>query len=609
MRSIDPPPEYELSLSDYLVILRRRWQWAVAMSALIAAAAGAFIVVRTPVYETTALVALGNSAAQDVVTNSGFTNVQFASRELSNEVNAALSDVVRTEVESRLGLEPDITVTADEASDVLRFTSQSTIAADATLASNTWAEVYVEAKRQEAVASITDAVLAFETDLADLREQRRDLVAPVAAIENRLAAAPTDARRTQLEAELARTTTELQPEMTLLDSRVQAIAESITNLELQGRLASTGTARVVQVASSPQEPANEPAARVLVAAAIVGLAAGVAAALLAEALDQTIRSVDDLAHLAVPVLGGIPAPGRELDERDLPLATMRYTGTAVAEGYQKVRTALEFSLLGRQINSLLITSPNESEGKTTLSVNLAWALSAVDHRVALADVDFRKPRIHQIFDCAAVPGLSDHILHDMPLAQAALRVDEHGSRNLIVVPTGTAPPSPADFVATPRFTQLIDAVEQEADLVVLDAPPVLPVSDAPSIGRQVDAVIVVVRAGSTSKRALEQALTSLRVVGADVIGLCVVGIKATGSPYGYRDGEHPDEAPERRSWFRRRKASTVDLRETPTPAEPPAVPPQTSQPAAAVPTPQPESAAEPDDLVVGSHYRDDQAAY
>ena len=106
----------------------------------------------------------------------------------------------------------------------------------------------------------------------------------------------------------------------------------------------------------------------------------------------------------------------------------------------------------------------------------------------------------------------------------------------MVIPTGSQPPNPGDFVASPAFTSLIRDLEAEADLVILDAPPVRPVSDALSIGRQVDAVIVVVKAGSTTRDQLIESLDSLRQVGADVIGVCVVGIRLSAaeySQYGY----------------------------------------------------------------------------
>ncbi|MEL7156178.1 MAG: polysaccharide biosynthesis tyrosine autokinase, partial [Actinomycetota bacterium] len=552
-------------LSDYLQILRRRWPWVTLATVVVMALATVVTVSRTDSYAATAQVILGNSAAQEAINDPLFNNARTADRELSNEVNLAQGDAVRGDVERQLGVEPTITVSADDESDSLRFTATAADPDDAALHANTWAEVYVEFKRREATDSIAEAITVFEADLADLRSERRALRQPLDELEDQLAAAADPTRQAELRSQLDRRSAEMSTEFDLLDTRVQAVAQNITQLELNRRLASTGTARVVQVAAAPQAPTNGSLVRNLVLATFVGLMAGVAAAIVAESLDRTIKTAEDVASLGLPVLGVIPAPGRAIPESELPLATMRHVGTPVAEGYQKVRTALEFALLGRQINSLLITSANQSEGKTTLSINLAWAMSAVDHRVALVDVDFRRPRIHDVFNCPAKPGLSDNLLSNTPLTQLALRVDEHGSRNLIVIPTGTEPPSPADFVASPTFTSLIRKIEAQADLVILDAPPVLPVSDAPSIGRQVDAVIVAVKAGATKRDELVETLEDLRGVGADVIGLCLVGMKSSSLYESYG----PDTEPPGRGRLLRRarnvgsraKDETVDLRD------------------------------------------------
>ncbi len=155
--------------------------------------------------------------------------------------------------------------------------------------------------------------------------------------------------------------------------------------------------------------------------------------------------------------------------------------------------------------------------------------------------------------------MSDNLLEDIPLNKLALRVDDD-RRNLVIIPTGTRPPSPADFVASPAFAGLIGRLENEADLVVLDAPPILPVSDALSMARQVDAVIVVAKAGSTSRDQLAETLDALRAVGADVLGVCLVGVKSVPARYGYEDNEP------RRS--RRRGSTDLVVTTTPTDQEP-----------------------------------------
>ena len=553
------PREDELELTDYLRILRRRWKVVAASVVVIVTLAVGFSAWSEDRYDATAQVSLGNSAAQEAIQGGIYTSNPVATRELSNEVDLASSDSVRQEVVDQLGSEPDVEISAHETSDAIRFTATAGSAELAADHANTWAQVYVDTKRREASRSIDDAVEGFESDLADLRMERQDLRAPLDDLEDRLARAGGNTNRAVLEAQVNRLRADLQPELDLLDARVQAVAQNITNLELSSRLAATGTARIVQVAAPPQEPVNASLTRNLTLAAIVGLIVGAAAGLLTDNLDRSIKTTDDLAALGVPVIGGVPGPGRYLPEAELPLATMRYTGTPVAEAYQKVRTAVEFSKLSQPMKSLMITSPNQGDGKSTLATNLAWALSAVDQKVALVDVDFRRPRLHNVFDCERTPGLSDNLLNGTPLNQVALRVNEHGSRNLIVIPTGTEPPSPGDFVASPGFVGLIRTIESEADLVILDAPPVLPVSDALSMSRQVDAVLVVAKAGRTTRDRLAETLENLGSVGANIIGVCLTDT-AEGSQYGAYDA-YTEDRPRTRDRRNRRSGRVIDVRQ------------------------------------------------
>ena len=540
----------ELGFSDYLRILRRRWSWVLLPFLTLVALSTAYTLEQALRYCTGAQVLIADSEAQVAV--QGDANVSVANRDLANEINIAYSDSVRLQVIEELGTEPEVTVEGGSDSDILRFGACGPTPQEAAARANTWAEVYVSTKQAQAADNIGAAVTGFEERLVELRTRRQDLRRDIDLRLDRLATTADEARKAVLQAEIDRLEADLAVETDLVDAQIETIARTITLLELDSELARTGTARVIQSAAPPLDAANAPLSRNLVLGGLAGLVLGGAMALAIDNLDRSIKTADDI--VGAPVLGSIPRPGRELRTRDLSLATMNHTGTPVAEAYQKVRTAVEFAVLGRRLTSLLITSPNQSEGKTTTSSNLAWALSAIDHRVVLADVDFRRPRVHQVFGCRGTPGLSDHLLHQVPLNKLALRVDDD-RRNLVIIPTGTRPPSPADFVASPTFGSLVAKLESEADLVVLDAPPVLPVSDALSMARQVDAVIVVAKAGSTGRDQLAESLEALRAVGADVLGICLVGVKSDPSRYGYgptdtgrgrrrRSDESPGAAPE-----------------------------------------------------------------
>ena len=558
----------ELELADYLRIMRRRWLWILVPAVAVCALATALTAAQSPSWSASAQVSVGGSAAQEAISGRGSSGAAGV-RELSNEVDLAASDQVRQEVTNRLGTTPDVDIAAAESSDAILFTATASSAEAAAEAANTWAEVYVDTKRQDAIDSIDSAVEAFQTDLADFRAERTRIRKPIDDLEDQLAGEDlTDAERSVLEGQLARLQSDLEPDLNVVDAKVEAVAASIAELQLNSRLAAAGAARVVQVAAPPQHPTNASLERNLLLGLVIGLILGAAVALLVENLDRTIKGPDDVAALGLPLLGGIPEPARPLEEGELALATLRHPRSPVAEAYQKVRTAVEFALLGREINSLLITSPDQGEGKTTSAANLAWAMSAVDHRVALIDVDFRRPRIHRIFECPLQPGLSDYLRSGVPLDQLAVRVGTPGSRNLVVIPTGALPPNPGEFVASPAFAAVIRDLEQQADLVILDAPPVGPVSDPVSIGRIVDAVIVVARSGRTTRDQLRDTVDSLRQVGADVIGVCLVGVASSeyGSYYGSDDGDDRAGGHARPGRPAGAGRSTVDLTSPPAPS-------------------------------------------
>ncbi len=530
MAQISPEIE-DLEISDYFRIFLRRWPWFVLPIALMLGLATLYTSTRAPRFTATAQVLLADSAAQRAI--QGESSPWFLDRGLANEINIAQGDQVRDGVTTALGgITPDMRIDQSDNSDLLSFTSTASTSLNAQLFANTWAEVYVSTKQQEAADSIGAATEGLEADLRQLREDRQEVRDPLDQLEDQLANATSETQQVRLENQINRLKSDLEVELELIDARISTIAGNVTRLQLETELARTGTARVVQVAGEPLGSSNAPLSRNLALAGMVGMILGAGLAVLIDNLDRSIKSGDDVNVTGAPLLGIIPKPGREFNSTDIALATMTETATPVADGYQKVRTAVEFALLGRRITSLLITSPNQGEGKTTTSCNLAWAMSAVDHRVVLADVDFRRPRVHEVFGCDNEPGLSDNLLHDTPFNKLALRIDDRRS-NMVVIPTGARPPSPGDFVASPAFSELLRNLENEADLVILDAPPVLPVSDALSIARQVDAVIVVAKAGETTQDELEEAIKNLKGVGADVLGVCLVGAKESSSRYGY----------------------------------------------------------------------------
>jgi capsular exopolysaccharide synthesis family protein len=247
-----------------------------------------------------------------------------------------------------------------------------------------------------------------------------------------------------------------------------------------------------------------------------------------------VASITDL-----PVLASIPRANKKQQET-LPLAVYRDPEGHFAQGFHKVRSAIEFAGIDSDLKTILVTSPNAGEGKSTTSSNLALALSTVGSRTVLVDVDFRRARLHKIYRIAQTPGLSDTVLNGTQMTSVSYGLGDPGLDNLLVVPTGTIPPSPAAFVGTSGFNKAVKWIRDNADVVILDAPPLFAVSDGHTMARNVDAVVLAVMAGETTKSELAEVISNLRQVGANLLGVVLTGVEASegyGRYYYYRNDE------------------------------------------------------------------------
>jgi capsular exopolysaccharide synthesis family protein len=525
-------PQSELDLSDYLKILRDRWRWALAAFCAVVAVAIAFPLLQSDTYTAETRVLVGQSEAESVVTNE-VQNSTFLSRTLANEISLIEGDAVRQRVETELGSVPEVSVAAEGVSDVLRIRAVAGTAEGAAAAANAYAKAYVEEKQDRVAADITAATNKFNADLEQLGQDRVELRLALVQLQTRQATAVTDDRRVRLQQEIDLEQSRIAPQLNLLDARINAVAKAVTDLELSGAFAATGSAVVLESAIPPSSTSNTPLSRSVALGLVAGAIVAAAAALLAHTLDRNIRTADDVRLITnLPVLGSVPTAD-DVERPSLDLQTLERPESPTGDAYHRVRTALQFSFLSRDIRSVLVTSANPAEGKTTSAVNLAGAMAAIGSRVILADFDFRRPRLHRIFDIDMVPGLSDHLLDGTPLHELAFTVAD-ANNSLVVLPSGSTPPSPGDLVSTPAFADLVRLVEKEGDIAVFDAPPVLPVSDAVSLSRLVDAVIITARAGQTHRDDLRRTVETLQQVGAEVAGVVLIGAENPVQYYRYR---------------------------------------------------------------------------
>lgn len=192
-----------------------------------------------------------------------------------------------------------------------------------------------------------------------------------------------------------------------------------------------------------------------------------------------------------------------------------------AEAYRTLRANLQFASLDRDVRTLLITSADQGDGKTTVAANLGVALAEGGRRVLLIDADLRRPGVHTLFDLSLTPGLSNALLEE----DAELPAQATAIGGLSVLTAGDPPPNPGEFVASARLARLLGRVRSSFDYVVIDSPPVSLVADAAVLAPTVDGVLLVVSAGRTKRDLARKAKEQLERVGARLLGVVLNNAK------------------------------------------------------------------------------------
>ena len=272
---------------------------------------------------------------------------------------------------------------------------------------------------------------------------------------------------------------------------------------------------------------------------VFGLAAGFLLVFAIEALDNTIKTPEAAEDLVgAPMLGVLPilteAKQRLMEdapERDL--TVHKEPKSLAAEACRSIRTNLMFLSAQKEIQLFVVTSPSPQDGKTTAAISLAITMAQAGARVLLVDTDLRKPRIHKSFDIKTDKGVSNAIMGETTIKDVIVHTE---IPNLDVLPCGPTPPNPAELLHTERFHSILAQFRQSYDKIILDAPPTGPVTDPAIIGSMTDGVLLVLRAGHTTREAAAYARRHLTDAGARILGLVLNQTDRKGSGYGYGYG-------------------------------------------------------------------------
>ena len=265
---------------------------------------------------------------------------------------------------------------------------------------------------------------------------------------------------------------------------------------------------------------------------VVGLLLGIGLAFGFEHMDNTFKTPEDVReHIPLPFLGMVPDVALKLTggvSRGPQL--VKSPNSAVADAYRVLRTNLIFSSAETSGRVMLVTSANPAEGKTTTLANLAVALAQNGAKVLAVDADLRRPTLNQHFAVLKTPGLTDLIVGKAAASQAIHSTKIEG---LQLLPCGYQPPNPAELLGSPMMKQIIEALRAHYEWVLIDAPPLLAMADAPVLCPLVDGVVMVVAAESATKPAVMRAIDQVNSVGGKVAGIVLNKVNLERNSYYY----------------------------------------------------------------------------
>lgn len=520
-----------IRLQDHLVVLKRRWR-LVAICLLLAVVAGlVWSFSQTKMYKGTASLLLEPQQTTDDNAGVVMEPEEVATQAdviASVQVAELVAEDLNLDVEDAQDLLDDISVTVVEDKRVVEVSALEPSRALAADVANSFAEQYIQYRENQA------------TDATD--QQESQYIQKIDALDEQISDVRRDARsesgndRQDLRAQ----------EETLLAQKASLTAQlQLLQTSQTGPLPG---GEVLLRAEPPTQPAEPRPLRAGLLAAVIGLVIGVGLAYVRDRLDDAIRDEQRLraALGGRPILGSIP---NSPDESAGRVATLMAPQSPLSEAYRTLNTNVRFLLaaerehLAGRGDVMMVTSAGPGEGKTSVATNLAVAASRVGLRVIVVDADLRRPAVADRFGLDVPIGLSDLLAAGGP---AEPHLHEVGLDDLRVLAAGSIPPNPAELLASPLMTGILDDLAQNADLVIVDTAPVLRVADSLELIDQIDLLLLVARRKVSRIHSVSAAVDRIRQVGGNVNGCAFNDVDTKDSTYRYGYAATPDEKSRRR---------------------------------------------------------------
>jgi polysaccharide biosynthesis transport protein len=329
---------------------------------------------------------------------------------------------------------------------------------------------------------------------------------------------------------------ELLREKKEFDDKYNILRARLSSMQMTGSLSSSiSNVRSLDKAQIPTEPVSPNMRSNVSLAAVLALVVGVGIIFLLVFLDRSIKSINDATQAAgVPVLGIIPQlTSADLDgdndDRKRDMYVHENPKSSIAECVRSLRTNILFSAADRELKTIAVCSANQREGKTTIVIYLGTAMAQSGQRTLLVDTDMRRPRLHKSTNVPLGPGLSNLLIGEEDY-ESLIKPTE--VKDLYVLPCGPTPPNPAELLLTKRFETVLGELAKRFDRIILDSPPIQPVTDAVVLSKRVDGVVLVVRASKTVRDELRRSARMIRDVGGGIVGVIVNELDTRDAYYG-----------------------------------------------------------------------------
>ncbi|MFW6295593.1 MAG: GumC family protein [Halothece sp.] len=317
----------------------------------------------------------------------------------------------------------------------------------------------------------------------------------------------------------------LQRQLETSQSTYEALLERLQQVRIQENQ-KQGNARIVEAASIPNNPISPQIMLNLALGGILGAMLGIATALIIDARDRTLKTVQEIKdRLGYTLLGSIPLLGKQasmLPMQDQPRS-------AVSEAFRMLQANLKFSQVDEKLKVIVLTSAVPNEGKSTVTANLGLALAELGNRVLIVDADMRRPSQHQVWEEPNSVGLSNVLVDQSDISTVAKEVHP----NLELLTAGAPPPNPIALLESQRLADLLDKCSQAYDYVLIDTPPIAVGADAALLGKLAQGTLLVVRPSVADLTSVDNTKEMLQRSGQPVLGMVINGVNPSDEPDSY----------------------------------------------------------------------------